>query len=54
MEDLESEVFEISKAKYLAMEKRLDWLECLEGAGLDNWDGCDHAQDVFKEMYPDD
>lgn len=42
-------------------EKRFDklmryeaFLECLEAAGVDNWDGYDDACEMFKEMYDAD
>lgn len=28
----------------------LDWLQALEAAGVDNWCGVDHAQDILKEI----
>ena len=30
-------------------EKRLLWLDCLEEAGVDNWEGMDYACDLFRE-----
>lgn len=26
------------------------WVEALETAGVDNWDGYDHAREIFKEI----
>ena len=37
-----------------AMEKRERWLQCLEIAGVDNWEGYNHAFDVQREYHPDD
>ena len=34
---------------YNEMNERLTWLECLEGAGVDNWDGFAYAQDLYAE-----
>lgn len=31
-----------------AYDDRL-WLDCLEGAGVDNWEGYDYAQDAYKQ-----
>lgn len=28
------------------LQKRVDWLDCLEAAGVDNWIGCDMAADI--------
>jgi len=25
------------------------WLDCLEGAGVDNWSGYDYAVEMYKE-----
>lgn len=30
-------------------DEQLLWLQCLEDAGVDNWSGCDHAADLFRE-----
>lgn len=27
-----------------------DWVNCLEGAGVDNWEGYEFAQEMFTEM----
>lgn len=31
------------------IEEDLNWLECLENAGVDNWSGYDYAQELFNE-----
>jgi phosphoglycerate dehydrogenase-like enzyme len=28
--------------------EKLRWLQCLEGAGVDNWDGIDYADELFQ------
>ena len=30
-------------------EQRLMWLDALEAAGVDNWDGYDEARSIYKE-----
>lgn len=32
-------------------EKDLNWLRCLEQAGVDNWEGYGIAQDIYDEQY---
>lgn len=31
------------------MEKDVEWLRCLEGAGVDNWEGTDYASEIYNE-----
>lgn len=33
---------------------RLDWLDCLEAAGVDNWDGCDVAYEMMGDEEDED
>lgn len=33
--------------------KKLAWLQSLEQAGVDNWEGHDHAVDILEENYPE-
>lgn len=33
-----------------AMQKKVDWLECLESAGVDNWVGIDYAIELLEEL----
>ena len=30
------------------LQQKLTWLNCLETAGVDNWDGIDYAYDLMK------
>jgi len=32
------------------MNKQLIWLNCLESAGVDNWEGCDFAREAYQEQ----
>jgi len=43
------EMISIPKDEYDSMKKRLDWLECLENSGVDNWSGYCHAWNSFEE-----
>lgn len=33
------------------LQKRVDWLNCLECAGVDNWNGWEYALDIYNEEY---
>lgn len=39
----------IPQAEYDEMIERIEWLECLEQAGVDNWDGYDEARELYRE-----
>lgn len=43
------ETVTIPKAEYEKLLEDQFWLECLESAGVDNWDGYDEAIQLFKE-----
>lgn len=32
------------------MQERLDWLQALENAGVDNWEGISFAYELLEEM----
>lgn len=53
IKELEEIVDKYSKS-IQALEKESVWLECLNGAGLDNWDGMDSAIDSWEENYQED
>lgn len=44
-----SEEITISKEKYDSMKERLEWLNCLESAGVDNWQGIEYACELFNK-----
>jgi len=44
------ETITISKKEYEELLKDSQFLDCLRGAGVDNWDGYDHAMEMMKEM----
>ncbi len=35
-------------------EQQLFFLQCLEAAGVDNWEGYHHAFELYLEKYPDE
>jgi hypothetical protein len=39
----------VSQEEYDKMQKRLDWLDCLEAAGVDCWCGIEEAIRIKKE-----
>lgn len=45
----EVEMITISLAEYEKMQERLEWLDALEQAGVDNWIGMDDAADILRE-----
>ena len=43
------EKVEISKKRLDQLLEQERWLDCLEGAGVDNWEGIDHAiEDMLR------
>lgn len=46
-------VIGITIEEYADLKKDQAWLHSLEGAGVDNWDGHEHAVDAFHENYPE-
>lgn len=44
-----AETVTIPQAEYDEMIERIEWLECLEQAGVDNWDGYDEARELYRE-----
>jgi len=49
-----NEIYDLAQKALEEENKALDWLQCLENAGVDNWQGCDHAAELMKEKYGDD
>lgn len=47
------ETVTIPKREYEEMQNRLRWLNCLEAAGVDNWQGTDTASDMYHEEDED-
>jgi hypothetical protein len=43
------ETVTIPKREYEALRKDSDWLQCLEAAGVDNWQGYDYTREIQEE-----
>ena len=39
----------ITQERYDELVENERWVECLETAGVDNWEGYDYACDLFRE-----
>ena len=44
----------ISRKEYEKLLKDQNWLECLEAAGVDNWEGISMAYEILGEDEEDD
>jgi hypothetical protein len=44
----------ISFKEYDQLLKDSQFLECLRGCGVDNWDGWDYAREAYYEMNPEE
>lgn len=51
MEELEkaNKRVEDQNATLSRLEETAEWLRCLEGAGVDNWEGYDYALELFEQ-----
>lgn len=43
----------VKKRDWDRLTRRNHWLFCLESAGVDNWEGIDHAKEEFRERWPE-
>lgn len=50
----DDDLIQVSAKHYQDLIRDSRWLECLENAGIDNWDGYDYAQEEYFETYGDD
>lgn len=46
---MNEETVTISKKEYESLKEDARWLQCLEGAGVDNWEGYDYAHELLNE-----
>lgn len=44
-----AETVTISKTEYETLLEESKQLQCLEDAGVDNWQGCDYAYELWRE-----
>lgn len=40
----------ITEKDYQYMIEQINWLNCLNAAGVDNWEGIDYANCLYDEM----
>lgn len=45
---IEGDTVTISKSKYDELIEESRWLNCLESAGVDNWEGIDEARNLLQ------
>lgn len=45
---MDEKMISITKEEYDQLIKDQKWLQALEAAGVDNWEGCDIARESFK------
>ena len=50
---MSEETITITKAEYDRLDKRSVFLDALDAAGVDNWEGFEYAHEIF-EMGSDD
>lgn len=48
------EMITITKKEYDRLKEDSEWLDCLEQAGVDNWDGIDNAMEIKREEQEDE
>lgn len=46
---MEEKTIEIPLDEYNEMLEQLSWLEALQAAGVDNWDGIDEAVSIYED-----
>jgi hypothetical protein len=46
---MNEETVTISKKEYESLKEDARWLQCLENAGVDNWEGYDYARELLNE-----
>ena len=44
----------ISREEYDILLENQKWIDALEAAGVDNWDGIDFALEILRENNPHD
>lgn len=46
---MDKETVTITKEEYESLKEDQLWLQCLENAGVDNWEGYDYARELMDE-----
>ena len=49
MEKQKENTVTITEAEYDQLKEDQKWFECLEAAGVDNWEGWDYAYELFHK-----
>lgn len=47
------ELVSVDVVEWSDMVERLKWLDALEAAGVDNWQGIETAHEIYEEMKGD-
>ena len=50
MIDPEKEII-ILRETFLTFVENTRWLKCLKDAGVDSWEGCEVAQEIYQKRY---
>lgn len=48
---MSDEMITITLKEYNRLKDQVSWLECLEDAGVDNWEGIEEAIDIHRERF---
>jgi len=51
---MNEETITISKKEYESLKEDARWLQCLENAGVDNWQGIDYAYEIKRREGEED
>ena len=51
---MSDEMITITLKEYNRLKEQVSWLECLEDAGVDNWEGMEEAINIRRERFGDD
>lgn len=46
---MEEELLPVSKKRLQELEEKELWLSALQCAGVDNWEGCEYAEELLHE-----
>ncbi|MEX3935066.1 hypothetical protein AB4Y32_25290 [Paraburkholderia phymatum] len=49
-----SDTVTISREEYEELKAAQSWLDALESAGVDNWEGIDFARELYNEEQDDE
>ena len=48
---MSKETVTITKEEYEYLLDQVEFLNCLEACGVDNWNGYEYAQEMYQEEY---